>query len=56
MITLHEQFKLERPALEVFAYACEFANCPQWDSTALTAEKSQPDAFRVALINVVGPG
>ncbi len=39
MIALNEQCSVERPAAEVFAYACEFANCAQWDATAISSEK-----------------
>lgn len=39
MIVLQEQCSLDRPAADVFAYACEFANCAQWDATALSSDK-----------------
>lgn len=39
MLKLHEQLEVDRPAREVFAYAAEFANCAQWDSTAIRSEK-----------------
>lgn len=39
MLKLQEELTLSRPAREVFAYACEFENCPEWDSTAVQSEK-----------------
>lgn len=39
MIMLQEKCSVQRPAKEVFAYACEFANCAQWDATALSSVK-----------------
>ena len=39
MIVLHEQIIVERSVNAVFSYACEFANCEQWDATAISSEK-----------------
>lgn len=39
MILLNEKCSVERPVKEVFAYACEFSNCAQWDATALSSDK-----------------
>jgi hypothetical protein len=39
MIGLHEQLLVARPAMAVFCYACEFANCEQWDATAISSAK-----------------
>lgn len=47
MIVLHEQLLVARPAMSVFSYACEFANCEQWDATALSSEKIDAGATAV---------
>ena len=47
MIVLHEQFTTSRPAREVFAYACEFAHCEQWDATAVSSRRIDAGPTRV---------
>ena len=40
MIVLRETITSVRSAKEVFAYACEFSHCEQWDATAISARKT----------------
>lgn len=40
MIVLHEQCTVDRPIDEVFAYACEFSHCEQWDASAISSVKT----------------
>jgi dehydrogenase/reductase SDR family protein 12 len=47
MIALHEQIWVERSPIEVFAYACEFAHCEQWDSTASSSVKTSQGPTQV---------
>jgi dehydrogenase/reductase SDR family protein 12 len=39
MTTLNQTIAIKRPAHEVFAYVADFSTCPEWDATAISAER-----------------
>ena len=47
MTVLYESISIERPLKEVFAYAANFANCAEWDSTAFESTKTSPGPLGV---------
>lgn len=42
MIELHEKIDVPRPLREAFRYVADFRTTPQWDATAIRANKSTP--------------
>lgn len=47
MTTLSQTISINRPVREVFAYVADFSTCPEWDATAITAERLDTDPLGV---------